>query len=226
MAEEIVPEASAEFARAVGPQPDTVIEEMDAQADTEGFPTVGPEVGGWLQLLARMVDARRVFEFGSGFGYSAYWFARALPDDGEVVLTEVDEGELDQAREYMTRGGFEALASYELGDAIETVEAYDGPFDVVLIDNEKHRYREAFEAVREKIAPGGVVVADNAMTAGPIDFEALGALVRGEQPDGDVGEPTQGIYDYLERVDSDPQFETGILPLGEGIAVSHRTARR
>jgi len=217
--EDILPAATAEFARLVGPDPDDVIEEMDAHAEEEGFPTVGPAVGGWLQLLARMVDARRVFEFGSGFGYSAYWFARALPDDGEIVLTEVDADELDMAREYMRRGGFDDLASYELGDAIETVADYEGRFDVVLIDNEKHRYREAFERIREKVAPGGLVVADNAMTAGMIDFEALHALLAGE--DADVNEHTVGVADYLEHVDDDPAFETGIVPLGEGIAVSH-----
>ena len=218
---EILPDATAEFARAIGPDPDEIIAEMDAQADAEGFPTVGPTVGGWLQLLARMVDARRVFEFGSGFGYSAYWFARALPDDGEIVLTEVDEDELDQAREYMARGGFDDLASYELGDAIDTVDDYEGPFDAVLIDNEKHRYREAFEAICPKVAEGGVVIADNAVTAGPIDFEALSALVRGEGP-SDVNEHTAGVAEYLERVGDDPAFETALIPLGEGIAVSHR----
>jgi len=224
MTADIVPEASARFARLLGPDPDEIIEEMDEKAEAEGFPTVGPEVGGWLQLLARLVDARRVFEFGSGFGYSAYWFARALPDDGEIVLTEVDEGELDQAREYMARGGFDDVASYELGDAIETIDEYDGPFDVVLIDNEKDRYRDAFEVVREKVAPGGVVVADNAMTAGPIDFEALSALVEGDEPGGAVNEQTRGVSEYLDAVRGDADFETGIIPLGEGIAVSHRTA--
>ncbi|AQL41610.1 methyltransferase [Halorientalis sp. IM1011] len=218
---DILPDATAEFARAIGPEPDDVIREMDAQAESEGFPTVGPAVGGWLQLLARLVSARRVFEFGSGFGYSAYWFAQALPDDGEIVLTEVDAEELDQAREYMARGGFDDLASYELGDAIRTVGEYAGPFDAVLIDNEKHRYREAFEAVRPKVAEGGVVIADNAVTAGPIDFEALSALVKGEDT-GDVNEHTAGVADYLERVGADPAFETALIPLGEGIAVSHR----
>jgi caffeoyl-CoA O-methyltransferase len=221
MTDEIVPAATAEFARTLGPQPDEVLEAMDAQANEEGFPTVGPAVGGWLQLLARMVDAERVFEFGSGFGYSAYWFARALPADGEIVLTEVDADELDQAREYMARGGFDDRARYELGDAIETVDDYDGPFDVVLIDNEKHRYREAFAAVREKVAPGGVVVADNAMTAGPMDFAALRALVAGESVDTD--EHTRGVAEYLDHVGADPDFETVLLPLGEGVAVSHRT---
>jgi predicted O-methyltransferase YrrM len=166
-----------------------------------------------------MVDARRVFEFGSGFGYSAYWFAGAIPPDGEVVLTEFDAENCERAREYLARSGYEDRTVVEQGDAIETVERYDGPFDVVLIDNEKHRYAEAFGAVREKVAPGGVVLADNAITAGPIEFEALVDLVAGE--DVETTDATRGIAEYIEVVRSDPEFETTLLPVGEGVAVSY-----
>jgi len=219
--EDILPEATTSFVRALGPDPDEIIEEMTDHATRDDFPIVGPAVGGWLALLSRMVDARRVFEFGSGFGYSAYWIARALPADGQVVLTEVDADELDQAREYFQQGGYDHLAAYEHGDAIETVERYEGPFDLVLIDNEKDRYREAFAAVREKVAPGGVLVADNAMTAGIVDFDALIALAEGDDPE--TNDPTRGVWEYLQHVREDSDFETGVLPLGEGLAVSVRT---
>ncbi|MXV63295.1 methyltransferase domain-containing protein [Natronorubrum sp. JWXQ-INN-674] len=209
------------FVRAVGPSPDETLREMDEFAEAEGFPHVGPEVGAFLRFVARMSDAERIFEFGSGYGYSAYWMAEALPDDGEIVLTEVDEDELKLAREYMPRGGYDDLARYELGDAMETIETDDGPFDVVLIDHQKHRYADAFEAVRQQVPVGGVVVADNAITAGPIEFEKLLELAEGGSPD-DLNEHTQGIADYLERVSDDPDFETILLPLGEGIAVSYR----
>ena len=215
-----LPEVTEQFARTLAPANDPVIEEMDAKADREGFPTVGPAVGGWLRLVARMVDVDRVFEFGSGFGYSAYWMAPAVPDDGQIVLTEVDADELDEAREFLDRGGFRDRAAFEHGDAIETVGNYDGPFDVVLIDSEKHRYAAAFEAVREKVPVGGVVVADNMIEAGPLDFEAVRALLAGD--DIDANEASRGIAAYLERVDEDPAFETGLLPLGEGVAVSVR----
>jgi predicted O-methyltransferase YrrM len=214
------PEVTEQFARILAPASDSVIEEMDAKADREGFPTVGPAVGGWLRLVARMVDADRVFEFGSGFGYSAYWMAPALSDDGQIVLTEIDADELDEAREFLDRGGFADRAAFEHGDAIETVEGYDGPFDVVLIDNEKHRYAEAFEAVRGKVPVGGAVVADNMIEAGPLEFEEVQALLDGD--DIDANETSRGIAAYLERVGDDPAFETGLLPLGEGVAVSVR----
>jgi len=220
MDETPLPEVTEQFARTLAPASDTVIEEMDAKADREGFPTVGPAVGGWLRLVARMVDADRIFEFGSGFGYSAYWMAPALPDDGRIVLTEIDADELEEAREFLDRGGFADRAAFERGDAIEIVEDYDGPFDVVLIDNEKHRYSEAFEAVRPKVPVGGAVVADNMIEAGPLEFADVRSLLDGDEVD--ANEASRGIAGYLDRVGEDTAFETGLLPLGEGVAVSVR----
>ena len=218
---DVLTDEIARFVRAVGPDPDETLIEMDEYAAAEGFPHVGPEVGAFLRFVARLNGAERIFEFGSGYGYSAYWFAEALPDDGEIVLTEVDEDELELAREYMAAGGYDGLARYELGDAMETIDRYDGPFDVVLIDHQKHRYADAFEAVRPKVPVGGVVVADNAVTASVVEFDDLLEWAEGGAP-ADVNEHTQGIIDYFETVGADPAFETSVVPLGEGIAVSYR----
>lgn len=215
------------FVRTIGPDPDETLREMDASAEREGFPHVGPAVGGVLRFLARTSDAERIFEFGSGYGYSAYWMAEALPADGEIVLTDVDSDVLERAREYLERGGYADLARFELGDAQETIEAYDGPFDVVLIDHQKDRYVEALDAVRPKVPIGGVVVADNAITASPVDFDDLRALLDadGESTDALEANPeTRGVAAYLEEVTADPEFETILLPLGEGIAVSYRVS--
>ncbi|WP_135364252.1 O-methyltransferase [Halosimplex halophilum] len=227
MADYEVSEFLESYATALGPEPDEILTEMGAQAREEGFPYVGPAVGGWLAMLARLTDAERVFEFGSGFGYSAYWFARELPADGEVVLTEIDAGELDQAREYMRRGGLADRAAFEHGDAIETVDDYEGPFDAVLVDCQKERYAEAFEAVRDKVAPGGVVVADNVVAGGSIDAGDLrayfedGGRAGGADRSGMDG-MTEGIADYLDAVAAADAFETALLPLGEGVSVSQR----
>jgi predicted O-methyltransferase YrrM len=220
---ELLPDATVRFLRAVGPEPDDVLAEMESHG--EDFPTVGHEVGGFLRFVARTVDAETIFEFGSGFGYSAYWFARALAEDGEVILTEVDEGELRKAREFFERGGMADRAVFEHGDAVEIVEDYDGPFDVVLIDNEKRDYPDAFEAVAGKVRPGGVVIADNAMTSTVQDFDAILAAMEGDDLNdgdvpGDVDRETRGVIEYLRRVREDPDWETVALPLGEGTAVS------
>jgi len=218
-ADEVVPPEVERLAGLVGPERDAILDEMETHAREESFPIVGPAIGGWLALLARAVDARRVFEFGSGFGYSAYWFARTLPADGEVVLTEIDADELDLARTFFDRAGLTDRAQFEHGDALDTVERYDGPFDVVLVDNEKHRYREAFEAIEPKLRPGSIVLADNAVTAGTVvDRDEVVALLAGE--DVDAGEGSAGIAEYVSFVRDRENVDTSLLPLGEGVAVS------
>jgi predicted O-methyltransferase YrrM len=216
------PDSLERFVRATGADHVPVQEEMVAYADEHGFPIIGPDAGAVLRLLARLTDAERVFEFGSGYGYSASWFFRGGAD--HVVLTEYDEDELAMAESFLDRLGYADRATFEHGDAIETVDRYDGPFDVVLVDHDKERYALGFEKVREKVRPGGVVVADN-MVRGPIDFDALVAYFDQEQslPEG-ANEATHGVVDYLETVRADPAFESFVLPVGSGICLSTRVA--
>ena len=67
---------------------DPILDDMHAEAVERGCPIVGPEVGRLLYQLARVSGARRVFEMGSGFGYSTLWFARAVGEDGHVWHTD------------------------------------------------------------------------------------------------------------------------------------------
>lgn len=209
------------FLEAMAPRHDPVQAEMAERAERDEFPIVGRIVGGVLHQLALSTRAERYFEFGSGFGYSAYWVARAMPADGELVLTEEDPEELEAAEAYFDRGGVADRARFEAGDSMAAVDRYDGPFDLVHIDHDKSRYRDAFEAIRSAVPPGGAVVADNAIRAGPMDTEGLiRAIVHGE--DGDLDDMTGGIRAYLDAVRDDPAFATTVLPVGSGIAVSVR----
>ncbi|MFC7068949.1 O-methyltransferase [Halobaculum lipolyticum] len=218
----VLSEEVSRFVRAAGPDHTDVQTRMADFARDHDFPNIGPESGAVLRLLARLTDADTVFEFGSGFGYSASWFLRGGAD--RVVLTEFDADELDQGRRFMADAGLADRCVFEQGDAMETVERYDGPFDVVLIDHQKERYADAFRAVREKLAPGGVVAADNVMR-GPIDFDALLASLDGDAGALDAGtDQTRGIAAYLDAVRDDDLFETAVLPVGSGLAVSTNTA--
>lgn len=203
------------FLGAVSPTHDEIQHEMVAYADDHGFPIIGRQAGGLLQSVARARDAERVFEFGSGFGYSAYWFLQGMPTDGEVVLTEFDREEIELAEEFFERAGLADRAHFENGDALETVAQYDGPFDVVLIDHQKSMYPDAFEAVREKLPVGSVVIADNIMRT------PVMAYFRGDadRPDGDSA---RGLVEYLEMIRADDDFHTIVLPVGNGLAISTR----
>ena len=88
----------ARYLRRLPTSRDPVLEKMEQQADRDGFPMIGPQVGQLLMVLTRAIGARRVFEMGSGFGYSGVWFAKALPADGRVTLTDTSAVHLKHAR--------------------------------------------------------------------------------------------------------------------------------
>jgi len=208
------------FLRATGPTHDEIQQEMAKYADEHGFPIIGPDAGGVLRALTCTTRAETVFEFGSGFGYSAYWFLQGMPADGEIVLTEFDADELAMGEDFFERAGLADRATFEHGDAMEIVEQYDGPFDVVLIDHQKERYADAFEKIRDRLPVGSVVVADN-MMRGPVDFEALlGYFESGQSLPDD--ESTRGVAEYIDTVRGDDAFQTTLLPVGSGIAIMTR----
>ena len=208
------------YLRATGPTHDEIQAEMAAFAEREGFPIIGPDAGGLLRSMTAMTQAELVFEFGSGFGYSAYWFLQGMPDSGEIVLTEFDEDELAMAEDFFDRAGLTDRAHFEYGDAMDTIENYDGPFGVVLIDHQKERYADAFEAVRDDLPVGSVVVADNVLR-GPIDIDDLLAYFESGDPLPDDAR-IQGIADYVDTVREAPGFQTTIVPVGSGLAVTTR----
>lgn len=189
------------------PPADPVRAEMEALATKRGFPIVGPLVGRFLALLVELTGARRVLEMGSGFGYSALWFARALPDDGEVILTEYDAGDCDRARRFLEAGGVAGKASFLVGDALQLVPELDGAFDIVLIDVDKEQYPDALEIALPKVRPGGLLIADNVLWFGRVVEE------RPPSPS------TEGILEFNRRIHADPRLRVATVPLRDGLAL-------
>jgi len=215
---DILSDSAERFLAATAPEHTATQVEMAALADDWGFPISGPEAGAVLRLLARLTDAERVFEFGSGFGYSATWFLRGGAD--AVICAEFDEEE--------AKRGFSSPPTGVRRQRHLRGRRRDGddralrrPFDVVLIDHLKGRYADAYRAVLPKVRTGGVIVADN-ITRGPIDFGDLVAHFEdgARLPDPEVDGETRGIGEYVGTVRSDEAVETAILPVGSGIAVS------
>lgn len=210
----------ARFVRAMPHETDALFEEMTADNVADGFPIVGPEVGATMRTLARLADTRRAFEFGSGRGYSAYWLAPVIPADGEIVLTDFEESNLEHARSYFERAGYADRARFAVGDALESYRSMEGPWDFVLVDNLSEQYVDTFELVRADVPSGGVVCADNVMGGDAVDQDLAVAALEGDPDWGAMDESTQGIVEYLLTVREDDAFETTLLPLGEGLAVS------
>src|SRR5262245_19066251 len=92
--------------------------EMGSYARAHHFPIVGRASGRYLELVARAIGAKRVMELGSGYGYSAYWFARAVGSDGEVVCTDGDPANAKTAEGYLRDAGVWDRVRFRPGDAL------------------------------------------------------------------------------------------------------------
>ena len=162
---------------------------------------VGEVEGRFLEFLVRATGARRVLELGTFTGYSSLSMARGLPEGGRIVSCDVNEETNAIARRYADEAGVADRIEYRLGPALDTIAELDGPFDLVFIDADKENYRNYYEAVLPKVAPNGLILADNALRDGRVLEE-------------DSGEPMQAFNDYVLN---DERVECVLLTVRDGI---------
>ena len=142
---EIVNPRIEEYLRALYDGDDPVRHEMEELARVRRFPIVGPLVGRHLLLLVRTIGARRVFELGSGFGYSALHFARAVGEGGEVHCTELSADNVALARGFLGRAGVLDRVTYHQEEAQKALARVGGTWDIENNDIDKERYPETVE---------------------------------------------------------------------------------
>jgi predicted O-methyltransferase YrrM len=192
-----------------------VLLEMEAHAEERGFPIVGRNVGVTLEILARLVGARRIMELGSGFGYSAYWHARAVGTGGEVHLTDGDPENEVKAADYLKRAGLADRIGFHVGDAVTEMGRLDGVFDVVFCDIDKDGYPTAWRAASDRIRRGGLYVCDNVLWYGRVAVE---------DPDDPRPRYTDAILEHNRLIAEDPRYVSTIVPTRDGVMVAIRVA--
>ncbi len=148
---------------------DPIVLEMEKYAEKKDFPIIGREGGRLLYLLTKLKNPRLVVEIGSGFGYSAYWFAKGLKK-GKVVLIDYQEKNINLAKEFFTKAKLLDKAEFRIGDAIEIGQEYKN-IDILFLDLEKAKYMEAIKVLEENLSPDGMVIADNVLFQGKVLFE-------------------------------------------------------
>lgn len=189
-----------------------VLLEMEAYAEANGFPIVGRNVGVTLEVLARSAGAKRIMELGSGYGYSAYWHARAVGSDGEVHLTDGDPGNEARAAEYLERAGLADRVRFHVGDAVREFGELHGDFDVIFNDIDKHGYPAAWRAASDRIRPGGLYVCDNVLWYGRVAVD----------PDDRRPGWTEAVLEHNRLIAEDERYLSTIVPTRDGVLVAIR----
>jgi predicted O-methyltransferase YrrM len=188
-----------------------VLLEMEKLAEENGFPIIGRLCGRVLEIMARSIGATRIFEMGSGYGYSAYWFARATGPDGEIHLTDMDPDNERKALDFLGRAGLDGPIDYHVASAFDAFDATDGEFDIVYCDIDKGDYLEAWERARNRVRSGGLYMCDNMLWSGRVTGEVEGDVVEGW---------TEAIDRTNKAIAADPGWRDAIVPIRDGLLVA------
>ena len=208
----VAPEVERYMATLAAGDDEPVLLEMEALAEREEFPIIGRLCGRTLEVLARAIGARRIFEMGSGFGYSAYWFARATGADGEIHLTDTDSSNESKALDFLTRAGLEKPIRYHVASAFDAFDEVAGEFDIVYCDIDKGGYPEAWRRARKRVRMGGFFICDNVLWSGRVARAA----------EGDAW--TEAIQELNELIAIDPGYRSTIVPTRDGVVVALRVS--
>jgi predicted O-methyltransferase YrrM len=202
-----------EWIESVSRAPHPVLLEMESVAGPERIPILSRDAGRMLAILA--ADRRRVVEVGTAIGYSTLWLALGLPPDGTIATIDPDRDRTARARGFWRRAGVpDARIAVVNAMALEAFEGsvpeLRGPFDLVFIDALKDEYQAYVVALRPRLAPRALVVADNVLWSG---------RVSGARP-GRPGDGSDALREFCRSMSSDPDFDTTILPIGDGLLVA------
>ncbi len=196
-----------EYIKKILPGDDEVLAEMEDYAMQNDFPIIGPMVGPFLRQLAVITGAESIFEMGSGFGYSAYWFAGGMNGKGKIICTDGSDDNKKKALGFLKRGGFEHMVDFHAGNALEIIGRFDGPFDIILNDIDKEGYPEAFDLAMPRLKRGGIFITDNVLWSG---------RVLDKKPD----KTTKAILEFNRKLCNTADLLSSIIPIRDGLGMA------
>lgn len=192
----------------------------ELREETAKHPRAGMQTGAdqvqFMQLLVRLIGARRCIEVGVFTGYSALGVALALPDDGHIVACDVSEEYTAIARRYWERAGVADKIDLYLAPAAQTLDELirggdAGRFDFAYIDADKTNYDAYYERCLTLLRPNGVIAIDNVLWGGDV-----------AQPDA-ADPDTKALRALNEKIGRDGRVEASLLPIGDGLMIVRKT---
>lgn len=204
----------AEYIRSTMKQNEGILEELEQYAQEHRVPIVKPETARLLTVLGRLVKPEHILEVGTAIGYSAMLLAQTLSPGGRIDTIERQEEMLGKARENIKKAGLEHTISVIAGDAEEVLRCLDKQYDMVFLDAAKGQYPEFLPECLRMLKVGGLLVSDNVLFKGMVANDDL--VVRRKKT------IVNRMRTYLDMLCSDPNLETGILPVGDGVALTYK----
>ena len=209
---EILYDQVQDYLTSLVPPREPELQKMEEIAAKNDFPIIGPACGYYCYQLARMINAKQIFELGSGYGYSTAWFARAVKENGggRVHHTVWDDKLSQQAQRHLSALGYTDLVQFHNAEAVETLRQTPGPFDIIFNDIDKEGYPDSLPVIKEKLRHGGILIIDNMIwhgqTLDPNDHKSS----------------TEAIRRFTRDVTSDLDWIVSLIPARDGMIVAYK----
>jgi predicted O-methyltransferase YrrM len=191
------------------------------RAATAAHPRAGmqisPEQGALLQLLVKLIGARRTIEIGVFTGYSALAVALALPADGAILACDVSDEYTRVGRPYWERAGVAGKINLVLEPALHTLDARlatgeAGRYDFAFIDADKSNYDGYYERCLKLVRAGGLIAIDNVLWSGRVAQPA--------DPAHDAD--TAALRALNDKLLHDARVDVALVPVGDGLTLARR----
>ena len=205
-----VSEKLYEYIIDVGTRETSVQKEL--RAETVKLPMgqmqIGPDQGALLQVLVRILGAKRCIEVGTFTGYSALTVALALPPNGKIICCDVSEEWTSIGRRYWKKAGVAKKIDLRLGPALETLKGLKGSFDFAFIDADKPNYWAYYERCLKLLRKGGLIAVDNTLWGG--------SVINPEKQ----SESTVALRAFNEKISKDKRVDIALVPIGDGLTLA------
>ena len=192
---------------------EVILEEIKQKALEEHIPIIMDDT---LEVIANILTKdkpKRILEIGTAVGYSAICFSKYLRKDGIIDTIERDTERIKQANENIKKLGLENQIHIYSGDAVEILPTLTEKYDAIFIDAAKGKYPFFLKESERLLNPHGIIFADNILYKG---------YVMSDYNKHKQRTAVRNLREYIKEVTENPNFETEILEVGDGLAISKR----
>jgi predicted O-methyltransferase YrrM len=202
-----------DYLRRLHRNPSPLLLELEQLGRAEDVPIVDRETGRLLSTLVHAMQANRILEIGTAYGYSTLWMALAMPPAGRIWTIDPDTDRTAIALEFLRRAGKFDQVNVMNQPALEVLPTFPvRNLDIVFIDAVKTEYEEYLELTVPLLKRSGLVVVDNLLW----DGKAAAA------PSGHDSAATHAIRNFNRAFLNHPQLDATIVPVGDGVGIGAR----
>ncbi len=193
--------------------PAALLLELEQLGNYDDVPIVDRATGRLLSTLVHAMQANRILELGTAYGYSTLWMALAMPPNGRIWTVDPDRARTAIAQQFLERAGKAGAVNIINQPALDILRSFpQRNVDVVFIDAVKTEYLDYLNLIVPLVKPSGLVIVDNLLWSGRSATE----------PDSTDSSETRAIREFNRAFLNHPQLESTIVPIGDGIGIGAR----